>query len=797
MKRAGRSLKASKQGINRANKAILMFATKLELAMELNISRATVQNFFAGKSIGRENFHSICQKLKLPWQEIVELNQDPEDYLQQKEGNDCDPIDNLVAELRDYGRANIQQKCGIMRVLDMSQPIGLDDIYIDVNILEKISGRRRLEVTKLVKVCVAQFERPDLSKIAQERVLGLEAVKNYSKLIVLGKPGAGKTTFLKHIAIQCSFSEFQANLVPIFITLKDFAEAPQHPSLLEYILSEFSAYPISKSIQQVLSQGRALLLLDGLDEVQETDDYRVVQEIRNFSSKFHANQIVITCRVATREYTFEQFTEVEIADFDDVQIATFINKWFAASDPTKSNTLIKKLKKNHLQELATNPLLLTLLCLMVEESLEFPSNRSQLYEEGLNVLLKKWDAKRNIEREQIYKKLSIYQKEDLLSQIAFKTFEQGDYFFQQKELEQYIADYICNLPSVSSKLEALQLSKVVLKSIEAQHGLLIERARGIYSFSHLTFHEYFTAREIVRSSDPQAINRSLKQLVSHITQQRWREVFLLTVGMLRSADYLLQLIKQQTDQLLAADNDLQAFLTWLSEKSSAVTADYKCVAVRTFYLTLERILTLVSDRFTLDSAIALAGNTLEIAFTLDRELALNRTLELDLTLRSSHDLVLDRGLVLALARALVLNRVLELDLAPELELDQALALEVNLTRSLDLAASTLNPELALALKRLEAQLPDPEIGIGKFKQWWQAKGRAWVNKLRTVINSHRNIGHNWQFSEQQQTALNQYYDANSLLVDCLNSYCYVTRAVRQEIEETLFLPIEVSSEKQL
>ncbi len=55
--------------------------------------------------------------------------------------------------------------------------------------------------------------------------------------------------------------------------------------------------------------------------------------------------------------------------------------------------------------------------------------------------------------------------------------------------------------------------------------------------------------------------------------------------------------------------------------------------------------------------------------------------------------------------------------------------------------------------------------------------------------SHRNIGHSWQFSSQQQEVLSQYYDANSMLVDCLNSYCYVTRAVREEIEETLFLPI--------
>jgi hypothetical protein len=59
--RAKRSLTASPQGLDRANKAVLKFATKLGLADELNISRATVQNFFAGKAIGRENFHNICQ----------------------------------------------------------------------------------------------------------------------------------------------------------------------------------------------------------------------------------------------------------------------------------------------------------------------------------------------------------------------------------------------------------------------------------------------------------------------------------------------------------------------------------------------------------------------------------------------------------------------------------------------------------------------------------------------------------------------------------------------------------------
>jgi predicted NACHT family NTPase len=93
---------------------------------------------------------------------------------------------------------------------------------------------------------------------------------------------------------------------------------------------------------------------------------------------------------------------------------------------------------------------------------------------------------------QVYKKLSVQRKQDLLSQIALTTFERKDYFFKQRDVERYIADYIRNLPDAQTDPEGLQFdSEVVLKSIEAQHGLLVERARGIYSFSHLTFQEYF------------------------------------------------------------------------------------------------------------------------------------------------------------------------------------------------------------------------------------------------------------------------------------------------------------------
>ncbi|WP_420717360.1 NACHT C-terminal helical domain 2-containing protein [Leptolyngbya sp. NK1-12] len=81
----------------------------------------------------------------------------------------------------------------------------------------------------------------------------------------------------------------------------------------------------------------------------------------------------------------------------------------------------------------------------------------------------------------------------------------------------------------------------------------------------------------------------------------------------------------------------------------------------------------------------------------------------------------------------------------------------------------------------------------EFKQWWTTNGSVWREQLRAVTIEHRNIGHDWPFNQEQKELLNQYYDANLLLVDCLNSDCYVSREVREKIEATLLLPLPPKS----
>ncbi|MEL7409515.1 MAG: NACHT domain-containing NTPase [Cyanobacteria bacterium J06558_2] len=567
---AKRSLELLEQYRDKANNAkIALGLTQQAIANRLECSRQPVSRFFNCKPVSNELFVEICNLLKLDWQEITGkrvTNESDSKSLASSSQN----INQLVTQLRQEVKADIKTRCGTMRIFDMTQPIGLGKIYTQVNILEKISGRSRKGITELLQNCtIKDFERFNLGIVTEEKIPGEDAVANHKRLLILGKPGAGKTTFLKHLAIQCNQGEFQGDLVPWFITLKDFAEADGKPKLLDY-LQGYLKYESQQHLEYLLNSHQALILLDGLDEVLADDSKRVIKEIEALTNRYPQNQYVLTCRIAAREYTFEQFTEVEIADFDWEQITTFAHNWFSKKS-IKAETFLNRLEQDKpIKELVSNPLLLTLLCISFEELGDFPANRKELYEEGLNALLRKWDSTRGIQRDKVYKPLSIAKKEDLLSQIAWKTFAPGEYFFKTDRVKQYISEYIRNLPGANLDDEALQGdSGIVLKNIEAQHGLLTARAKNIYSFSHLTFQEYFTAREIilVRQSSEEA----LQELVNHLFDKRWREVFFLATAMSPNAERLMILMKERIDNLLAADPELQDYLRWLKGKAQKVS----------------------------------------------------------------------------------------------------------------------------------------------------------------------------------------------------------------------------------
>lgn len=759
-----RSLQASPPGIQRARKAFTRKGwTQESLASKVGLkTRQPIWRFFAGKPIERHIFVEICALLELNLPEIIDPTNATE--LEAPQGNDSE-LDALVQQVRSQHRDKIQDQCGTLQLLDIARPVSLDAVYIYVNVLEDLTSQRHLEISDLPDSNPGNFNRFGLDQ-RQEVVLGLEAVERYAKLMVLGKPGSGKTTLLQHIAIQCDRGGFQAERVPIYLRLKDLAEDARNEdgfNLLTYITQELYGCGLDQ-LTALLNRGRALILLDGLDEVPAEDNDQVLRQIRRFTEKYFRNRFVITCRIAAQKYRFEGFTEVEVADFNQAQIESFAKTWFVtvAKNPrqqglTKATRFIEKLKlpeNQQIRELVGIPLLLNLTCLVFQAKGDFPANRSELYQQGLDILLVKWDGARDIKRDSLYQDLSLPGKINLLSRIAAITFEQGNYFFKQNKVEQHIADYLRTLPGAQTDPEALQLnSEAVLKSIEAQHGLLVERARRIYSLSHLTFQEYLTARNIVTSPDPQALEKALNNLASHLTEKRWREVFLLTVGMVSDPDPLLQLMKQRIDQLMGQDHELQGFLAWVNQKSLEVSSPYKPAAVRAFYLDLAR------------------------TPHHERSFALARTLAGDLLLARNLDFFLEA--TLALARAL--TRSPDRATAP----NRALALARNLAIAI---ADAHASELRQSLQQLKNHLPEPEENSTTFRTWWHGNGQAWTEKLRAVMLD-RNLGHDWQFNHQQRAALKEYYNATQLLVDCLNNARSVTPTLRQKIEQTLLVPV--------
>lgn len=754
-----RSLQLSLPGIQRAKRAFAIKGwTQENLAGEVNLkTRQPIWRFFTGQAVDRHTFMEICSILDLDWRQVAE--NPPAGFLQPGETIAPLTVDRLGQQVRSQRQAKIQDQCGILQLLDISHPVSLDDIYIDVNILEAIASQQRLEITNLKTLEPEAVDRMGLGEVDQSQIAGMRAVETYPKLRVLGKPGAGKTTFLQHLAIQCNQGAFEASRVPIFVTLRHFVEdsrASGEFNLLNYLRQEFLIDGIADptAIETLLQAGQVLLLVDGLDEVLHRESTAVLREIRRFSDKYHKNRFVTTCRTAAQKLSLRGFTDVEIAPFTQSQITAFAQKWFVAFTKTtaragaaQSSQFIQKLdlaENWQFRQLVVTPLFLHLACWVFYGQGRFPTKRSEFYKEGLDLLLGKWDAARGVERDEIYRGFLLPQKLKLLSQLAAVTFEQGQYFFEQRVVEQHIEDYIRHLPNASTDAEELQLeSESVLKAIESQHGLLTERARGIFSFSYLAFQEYFTARNIVASHNLQALEQALGGLVSHLTDPHWHEIFLLTASMLRSADSLMQLMKQRIDALVAQDPCLQEFLRWASQESQ-LPPENREATVRAFYLALAQ---------TPHKAAEFA-----LSCTLDQGMFLDVALD-DLLLECAIDQSPD------FAHAHLCSDALS-----------------------NILATVLDAGFHKALQQLQDQLPRPEQNQERFQAWWQAHHAAWSEQLKTTINQYRQLGHSWKFNLEQKQVLQRYYTANQLLLDCLHSNCEVTAAIRQEIEVTLLLP---------
>lgn len=657
-------------------------------------------------------------------------------------GNKAIERDILGEAARAYAH-RLEDRYNVMKVLGMSKPMPLRNIYVRVNILEKITEKRHASIEDLEK----DFQR-DSRRFGRVLIVrdGMQVVRTHRRLMVLGKPGAGKTTFLKHLLFQALDEKVPGNPLPLFISLKEWSD--QGIELLNFIAGEFDRCGLPKALpwaKRLLERGQCLILLDGLDEVTANPE-EALRRLIAFTDKYDANRIIISCRIAAYNYVFEHFTDVEMADFNDEQIEAFIKNFFGDEGQTGKQCWEKLQAHPPTKELASVPLLLTLLCIAFDEAYDFPANRADLYRQAIDTLLSKWDAKRRIKRQEVYQNLNLRRKENLLSQVAFRNFSESRYFIPQRVLERQIADYIENLPEVEDATLMPQ-SAAVLKAIEAQHGLLIRRAKTVYSFSHLTVQEYFTARFIVDHQH----EGTLEMLVNdYVSDDTWREVILLTVGMLLDAERLARLIREWLKNFA-----LQTKLVpWLKEVDALIKPD--APFPQPFCRCLGALYTLAHN---LACAFAKDPNrALDLGLDLGLDRAREFAIEFEFGADYSQDLNLDPDLSLALARVGALDRARVK--GGEFDLDRA---------------RILARDLVLALAR--------ELNLGLDLNLDRVRARA-LNLDRVL-----NLAHAYALEHETEInrALARYFYTCSLLLTCIGNSSYLPKQTRELLMNSLLL----------
>ena len=473
----------------------------------------------------------------------------------------------------------------------MREPVPLDDVYVAVQFLD---DRRILEYgsPEEAEEAFRQRARGRFILSSDERQDGTEVANEKQYLMLLGGPGVGKSTFLRKVGLEAlkgKKGKFAHKCIPVFLELKRFTE--EQISIETLITDEFRVcgFPHPEQlVQKALESGKLLVLFDGLDEVPRANLDNVIRKIGDFVNQYSQNRFIASCRVAAYKGGFRLFTVVEMADFEDSQIKGYIDNWFASTPDRYRRQLDEEMKTaeqcwkelnaighQSTKELARSPLLLTLLCMVYDNLQSFPRNRADLYEKALSIFLEEWAAEKRVRREELISQyLDIADEKRMLSEIAAKNFEENRLFFSQDELIDQIQQFgegDANTPSAFN-------APKILETILVDQGLFVERVSGSYSFSHLTFQEYLTANYIVKDT------RSIQGLVkTHLHDDQWREVFLLTAGRMHAADELL--VEMETEAAKTINTDrLKALFRWAEQITDSSDDRYNKVAKRTFVI---------------------------------------------------------------------------------------------------------------------------------------------------------------------------------------------------------------------
>ncbi len=341
----------------------------------------------------------------------------------------------------------------------------------------------------------------------KETAVDIETLVGISDyLLIEGQPGSGKTTLLKHISyslMQNTKIEGLEGFMPILIFVKDLKDyferyknikpkATTAEAILSFYFDETENGLDFETVLSFCNAGKAIFLLDGLDEINTKSRDIAIESFADFKSKHRKNKFVLSGRPhGMVGSVVDRFGDrhINIQTLNMEQVQEFIRRWFSyiyhqgsKIGERTADSMISEIKIHPgISALIDNPLMLTAICILYHDGKELPGQRAELYKNFIeNLLYKRFD-----DPEKIY---------EFLKTLAFKMHTE-----ELRGVDRSFA--IEALKSVYEK-EGMK-EKEYTKWIQNQFDLiepncgLLRFDGGQYNFWHLTFQEFLTAVYIV------------------------------------------------------------------------------------------------------------------------------------------------------------------------------------------------------------------------------------------------------------------------------------------------------------
>ncbi|MCB5180012.1 NACHT domain-containing protein [Streptomyces antimicrobicus] len=393
-----------------------------------------------------------------------------------------------------------------------------------------------LEVTALPSGDPAAPPAPDLPALWQRAVLPPARASrgpHRGRVMLRGEAGSGKTTLIQYLAVTAARSADA--LVPFVLPLRTLTRQGERlPTPRDFLAAAGSALAGSQPEgweSRVLRAGRAMVLVDGIDEIPEAERPGARAWLAELITAFPDNAWLVTSRPAAVRADWlrgEQFTETTLAPMNREHVRTFIDRWHDAAvtgDPRRDadlphlrDQLRQAVRgKPELARLATSPLLCGLICALHRERHGFlPSGRKELYTAALSMLLHRRDRERRVRAPELGEEPQL----QLLQRLAYWLIRNGRTELARDRAEELIA---AALPAVPEAARTLGDARSVCQHFLERTGLLRSPTEDTVEFVHRTFQDFLGARAALDEG-------STGELARHADDDQWEDVIRMAVA---------------------------------------------------------------------------------------------------------------------------------------------------------------------------------------------------------------------------------------------------------------------------